>query len=156
RQIDEIEAELVGERTRREGAERRDRTMQAQIAKEVEVQQLLKRERDYAFDEVAALKGAVEKLTQARAEATAKQADAQQALKREHDSARDEISALKTTVGELTQAREHAEARTAELSQHLRKVRQTKAQEIARSLGVVIPLFVLAAALATIGFWTYH
>jgi hypothetical protein len=56
RQIDEIEAELVGERTRREGAERRDRTMQTQITKEVEVQQVFKRERDDALDEVTTSK----------------------------------------------------------------------------------------------------
>jgi hypothetical protein len=72
RQLDELEAELVGERTRREGVERRDRTMQAQIAKEVEVQQALKRERDDVLDEVTALKGTVEKLTQARADARSK------------------------------------------------------------------------------------
>jgi chromosome segregation ATPase len=156
RQIDEIEAELVGERTRREGAERRDRTMQGQIAKEVEVQQILKRERDDALDEVAALKGTVEKLTQARADATAKQADAQQALKRERDNALDEVAAIKGTVEELTQAREHAEARTVELSQRLRKVRQSKAQEIAGSIGAAFSPFVIAAALATLGFWTYQ
>src|SRR5215831_11257645 len=156
RQIDEIEAELVGERTRREGAERRDRTMQAQIAKEVEVQQALKRERDDALDEVAALKGTVEKLTQARTDATAKQADAQRALKWERDSALDEAAALKGTVEELTQAREHAEARTVELSQRLRKVRQSKAQEIARSIGAAFSPFVIAAAVATVGFWTYQ
>src|SRR5262245_55849848 len=121
RQIDEIEAELVGERTRREGAERRDRTMQAQIAKEVEVQQLLKRERDVAFDEVAALKGAVEKLTQARADGTAKQADAQQALKRERDSALDEVAALKATIEELTRARSEAEAKPTETQQGLKR-----------------------------------
>jgi hypothetical protein len=156
RQIDEIEAELVGERTRREGAERRDRTMQGQIAKEVEVQQILKRERDVAFDEVEALKGTVEKLTQARADATAKQADAQKALKLERDSALDEVAALKATVEELTQAREHADARVVELSQHLRKVRQSKAQETARSIGAAISPLVIAAAVATLGFWTYQ
>jgi HAMP domain-containing protein len=130
--------------------------MQAQIAKEVEVQQLMKRERDVALDEVAALKGTVEKLTQARADATAKQAGAQQALKRERDSALDEVAALKGTVEELTQAREHAEARTVELSQRLRKVRQSKAQEIARSIGAAFSPFVIAAAVATVGFWTYQ
>jgi len=130
--------------------------MQAQIAKEVEVQQLMKRERDVALDEVAALKGTVEKLTQARADATAKQAGAQQALKRERDSALDEVAALKGTVEELTQAREHAEARTVELSQRLRKVRQSKAQEIARSIGAAFSPFVIAAAAATVGFWTYQ
>src|SRR5262249_27257922 len=149
-------AELVGERTRREGAERRDRTMQAQIAKEVELQQALKRERDDALDEVAAIKSTVEKLTQARADATAKQAEAQQALKRERDSALDEVAALKTAVEELTQAREHAEARTVELSQRLRQVRQTKAQETVRSIGAAFSPFVIVVAVATLGFWTYQ
>jgi len=212
RQIDEIEAELVGERTRREGAERRDRTMQVQIAKEVEVQQLLKRERDYAFDEVdklkatveelararseaaalqaqmqqdlkqgrdkaldevAALKATVEELTQVRTEGEARQAAAQrrdaalraqiakevegqQALKRARDGALDEVVALKGTVEELTRAREHAEARTVELSQRLSKVRQAKAKEIVRSMGATLSLFVIAAAVATVGFWTYQ
>jgi chromosome segregation ATPase len=116
----------------------------------------MKRERDDALDEVAALKGTVEKLTQARADATAKQAGAQQALKRERDSALDEVAALKGTVEELTQAREHAEARTVELSQRLRKVRQSKAQEIAGSIGAAFSPFVIAAAVATVGFWTYQ
>jgi hypothetical protein len=146
----------VGERTRREGVERRDRTMQAQITKEVEVQQALKRERDDALDEVAAIKSTVEKLTQARADATAKQAEAQQALKRQRDSALDEVAGLKTAVEELTQAREHAEARTVELSQRLRKVRQSKAQETVRSIGAALSPFVIAAALVTLGFWTYQ
>src|ERR1700730_11947007 len=105
RQIDELEAELVGERARREGAERRDRVLQAQIAKEAEAQQDLKRERDKAIDEVAALEATVEKLTQARADTKAKQAEAQQALTRDRNKALDEVAALKTTVEELTQAR---------------------------------------------------
>ena len=136
--MDEKDAELVGERARREGAERRDRVLQAQIAKEAEVQQVLKRERDDALDEVAALKGTVEKFTQARADATAKQTDVQQALKREHDSALDEVAALKGTVEELTQARSDAEARVVDLSQRLSKVRQAKAKEIARSVGATL------------------
>src|SRR5262249_17049585 len=111
KQIDEIEAELVGERTRREGAERRDRTMQAQIAKEVEVQQVLKRERDDAVDEVAKLKATVEELGRARAEAAALEARVQQDLKQGHDKALDEVAALKATVEELTQARSDAEAK---------------------------------------------
>src|SRR5262245_32373231 len=154
--MDEKDAELVGERARRQGAEGRDRVLQAQIAKEAEVQQALKRERDDALNEVAALKGNVEKLTQARAEATAKQADVQQALKREHDSALDEVAALKGTVEELTQARSDAEARVVDLSQRLSKVRQAKAKEIARSVGAKLSLLVIAAAVATVGFWTYH
>src|SRR5262245_48037928 len=42
-QLDELEAELVGERARREGVERRDKTLQAQIAKEAETQLGLQR-----------------------------------------------------------------------------------------------------------------
>jgi hypothetical protein len=156
RQIDEIEAELVGERTRREGAERRDRTMQAQIAKEVEVQQAWKRERDDAVDEVAKLKATVEELNQARADAKAKQAEAQLALTRDRNKALDEVAALKTTVGQLTQARADAEARAVELSQRLREVRQSKAQEIARSIGATLSPLIIAAAVATAGFWTYQ
>jgi hypothetical protein len=95
-------------------------------------------------------------LTQARADATAKQGEAQQVLKRERDNAFDEVVALKATVEELTQAREHAEARTVELSQRLSKVRQAKAKEIARSMGATLSLLVIAAAVATVGFWTYQ
>jgi tetratricopeptide (TPR) repeat protein len=212
RQIDEIEVELVGERKRREGAERRDRVLQAQIEKEVEVQQLSKRERDYAFDEVAKLKATVEELTQARAEAEALQArvqqdlkqghdealdevavlkamvekltqersdgearqvaaqrretalrsqiakevGVQQALKRERDDAIEEAAALKGTVEDLTQARAGAEARAVELSQRLRKVRQSKVQEIARSIAAAFSPFVIAAVVATAGFWAYQ
>jgi PAN domain-containing protein len=95
-------------------------------------------------------------LTQARADAKAKLAEAQQAFKRERDSALDEVAALKGTVEESSQARADAEARAVELSQRLRKVRQTKAQDIARSIGAVLSPFVIAAAVATLGFWTYQ
>jgi hypothetical protein len=212
RQIDEIEAELVGERARRGGAERRDKVLQAQIAKEAEIQQDLKQERDKALDEVAALNATVEKLTrvgaeaatreleaerrdralqaqiakeaeafqdlkrerdktldevmalkatvgdltQARAGAKTKLAEAQQAFKRERDSALDEVAALKATVEEMTQAREHAEANAVELSQRLKKIRQSKAQETVRSIGAAFSPFVIAVAVATLGFWTYQ
>src|SRR6516225_965982 len=112
RQIDELEAELVGERSRREGAERRDRVLQAQIAKEAEAQQDLKRERDKALDQVAALEATVEKLTRAGADATAREVEAErrdrdlqaqiaksielyQNLNRDHDKALDEVAALR-------------------------------------------------------------
>src|SRR5262249_28744823 len=68
----------------------------------------------------------------------------------------EEVAAAKATVEGLTQAREHAEARAVELSQHLRKVRQSKAQETARSIGAALSPFVVAAAVATLGFWTYQ
>jgi hypothetical protein len=212
RQIDELEAELVGERARREGAERRDRVLQAQIVKEAEAQQDLKRDRDKALDEVAALEATVEKLTRAGADATAreveaerrdralqaqiaKSAEAYQDLKRDRDKVLDEVAALKTNVEELTQARADAKekqtetqqaltrernkaldevttlkamveestraradanAQVIDLSQRLRNVRKSKAQEIARSIGAAFPPLVIAATVATLGFWTYQ
>ena len=123
--------ELVGERTRREGAERRGSVMVTQIAKEVEVQVALKRERDDAVDEVANLKATVGELTQAREEAEVKQAEAQQALKLERDSALDQVAALKATVGQLTQARADAEVREAQVHQDLKQGRDKALDEVA-------------------------
>jgi len=134
RQIDELEAEMVGERARREGAEHRDSVLQAQIAKEAKTQQELKRERNEARDEVVALKATVEELTRARSEAEARKTDTLQ-----------QVAALRATVDEVTRARSDAE-------QRLSKVRQIKAKEIVRSISP----FVIAAAVATAGFWTYQ
>jgi DNA repair exonuclease SbcCD ATPase subunit len=148
RHIDEIEAELLGERARREGAERRDRVLQAQITKEAEVQQELKQERDKALDEVEALKATIEKLTRTGAVAAAREAEAErrdralqaqiateaeayQDLKRERDKALDEVAALKATVGELTQARADAEAKQAEAYQDLKRERDSVLDEVA-------------------------
>jgi len=124
RQLDEMEAELVGERARREGAERRDKIMQARIAKEAEVQQDLKQERNQALDEVAALKVTVEELTRARSEAEAKQAETQQGLKRQLEKALDETATLKATVQELTQARSDAEERQVAAQQEIAAVKE--------------------------------
>jgi hypothetical protein len=137
RQVDELEAELVGERARREGAERRDRILQAQIAKEAETQQDLKRDRDSALDEVAALKATVEKLTQARSEAQAREAETAQSLRRERDDALDEISALRATVEEVTRGQSQAQARAAEAEQELERNHQ-EALEQATALGATI------------------
>jgi TIR domain len=144
RQLDELEAELVGERGRREGAERRDKILQAQIAKEAQVQQDLKRERDKALDEVAALKATVDELTPGR------EAERQQQLKSEYKKALDEVAALKAKVDELIRARSDAEAQAVELSQRLSEVKTgqsavTKA-EISRW---ALPLLGLIAFLLT-------
>jgi hypothetical protein len=132
--MDEKEAELVAERARRQGVERRDKTLQAQIAKEAETQLGLQRERDTALDEIAALKGTVQELTRARSDAEARETDTLQ-----------QVTALKVTVDEMTRARSDAE-------QRLSKVRQLKGKEIVRSISP----FVIAAALATLGIWTYQ
>jgi chromosome segregation ATPase len=132
--MDEKEAELVAERARRQGVERRDKTLQAQIAKEAETQLGLQRERDSALDEIAALKVTAEELTRARSEAEARETDTLQ-----------QVAALKGTVDEVARARSDAE-------QRLSKLRQTKAKEIVRSISP----FVIAAAVATVGIWTYQ
>jgi TIR domain-containing protein len=145
RQLDQLEAELHAERARRETAERRDKILQAQIAKEAQEQQDLKRERDKAVDEVAALKTTVAELTPARPDAEAK-AERQQQLKSERNEALDEVAALKTTVAELTRARSDAAAQAAELSQRLSEVKagQLTKTEVSRW---AVPLLGLIAFL---------
>ena len=56
RTLDGLEAQLVGERSRRETAERRDRTLRDQIAKEAEAQQHLRVELDDALHQVEQFK----------------------------------------------------------------------------------------------------
>jgi hypothetical protein len=53
RTLDSLEGELVAERSRRETAERRDRTFREQIAKEAEARQQLRAELDQALDRAA-------------------------------------------------------------------------------------------------------
>jgi TIR domain len=150
RQIDEIGAELLGERARREGADRRDKIMRAQIAKEAQIQLELKQERDKALDEVAELKATVEKLTPARSDPEA-QAERQQQLESERNKALDEVTALKAKVDELTRVRSDAEAQALELSQRLSEVKagQLSKTEVARWS---LPSFGLIALLAAFHF----
>jgi hypothetical protein len=133
-QLDELEAELVGERARREGVERRDKTLQAQIAKEAQAHQDLKRELDKAVEDTAALQATIENISKARSEAEARGAEVAR-----------EIATLSATVDEVTRARTDAE-------QRLTKLRQTKAKEIVRSISPIV----IAAALATLGIWAYQ
>jgi hypothetical protein len=86
----------------------------------------------------------------------AKSAEAYQDLKRDRDKVLDDVAALKTTVEEVTRARADADARVVDLSQQLRRVRENKAQDIVRSIGAALPPLVIAAAVATLSFWTYQ
>jgi hypothetical protein len=70
--IEELEAELVAERARREGVERRDKVLQAQIAKEAQARQDLGRERDEAVQEARALGTNVQQLSRALSESNEK------------------------------------------------------------------------------------
>src|SRR5262245_29865610 len=163
--MDEKEAELVAERARRQGVERRDKTLQAQIAKEAETQLGLQRERDSALDEIAALKGTVQELTRARSETEAWAAEVQ----RERDESLDQTAALKATAEELSRIRSESEAQVVELSQRLGEAnKQLSASnrriEVAKSAAraalltqnPIMQFGSIAAVVATIGFWTYH
>ena len=112
RQIDELDAELVAERTRRESAENWSRVLQAQISKEVQVQQDLRHERDVAVDEVVALRTDVSRLSRSEFEGIAAEHRALQAriasemllqkqLKEERDAAVRELEALKLRLREF-------------------------------------------------------
>jgi hypothetical protein len=111
RMTDSLEAELLAERARRETAERRDRTLREQIAKEVEAQQQLRQERDEALDEIAALQA---RLNERRHEAAspedrttelAKQLIGAQVqretLAQQYDYAQQEIAALKDSLAQF-------------------------------------------------------
>lgn len=113
RQIDRFDAE----RARREGAERRDRTLREQIAKEVQAQQDLQHERDVAIESLAALKTQTAKAAPTsggRVEELTRQVDElrneRDRLARETVNARNQISALQQTI----RSREAVRAATAE------------------------------------------
>ena len=80
RTIHGLEAELVAERARREAAEARGRTFEAQIAKEAQTQMALKREKETAEDEVAALQARLEEAARARSDLESRAVDLQRRL----------------------------------------------------------------------------
>jgi hypothetical protein len=118
RLIDGMEAELVAERARREGAERRDRTLRDQIIKEAQAQQQLRHERDDAMHELAAVKSQVETLRQSKAKSDRDRDEKalrieqleseQQGPPREAEAARRVIADLENAVSEITAARDKA------------------------------------------------
>jgi TIR domain len=128
--MDEKDAELVAERARRQGAERRDKTLQAQIAKEAEAQQGLQRELDEALDEIAALKGAAEELARAQSEAEAKQAETRQALTRERDYALAEVLSVKAKLEHLMRSQSETQAREAQTQQDFSRLAQERDEAI--------------------------
>jgi TIR domain-containing protein/PAN domain-containing protein len=85
RRFDELETELLAEHARREGAERRDKILQAQIVKEVQGQEDLRRERDKAVDETSALRKRVLELSSALSESESK-AGAEAARRRDAET----------------------------------------------------------------------
>jgi hypothetical protein len=133
RKIFELEAELVAERARREGAENRDKVLQAQIAKEVQAQADLKRERDNAVDAAAGLQQMLNQSTLAQSAAEQRAADlskrlgeaetrTQEDLTRERNKAADAVAALQQTLHQSTLAQSEAEQRLSDLSKRLTEV----------------------------------
>jgi hypothetical protein len=108
--LNSVDAELEGERARRESAEAHEKTLRTQISKEAKIQQDLKRERDGALAEVEEVRAAGEERDKALQSQFAKQADIEQGLKTERDRAVAEVGKLKTTIEGLTRARSDAEA----------------------------------------------
>jgi hypothetical protein len=104
--LNDVDAELEGERAQRETAEAHGKTLRAQISKEAKIQQELKGGRDSALAEVAELKDALHAQI-------AKQADTEQGLKTERDRALADAAKLKATVEGLSRARPEAETRWA-------------------------------------------
>ena len=108
RRIDLLEAALVAERARREGAERWDGVLREQIAKEARAQQDVRAERDRALHEADTLKSALEDARQQQAapesriaELTKQLADAAHQFHIREERARYEIHRLRTAVEEL-------------------------------------------------------
>lgn len=114
RQIDTLEAELVAERARREGAERRDRTLREQIVKEAQAQQELTRERDEAREELSAVKARL-----AIAERNKAEPSQQQRLVRELEEARARIATLERSISEAEAVRARESGKAAALKQSL-------------------------------------
>jgi hypothetical protein len=114
RQIDTLEAELVAERARRDGAERRDRTLREQIVKEAQAQQELTRERDEARDELSAVKARL-----AVAERNEARPNEHQRLVCELEEARARIATLERSISEAEAVRLHQSGEAALLKQRL-------------------------------------
>ncbi len=138
RRVFELEAELVAERTRREGTGNRHHVLQAQIAKEVMAQDDLRRERDEVVDQMAALRTTAE------------------TLRREHDQAVDASATLKRTVGALEGERSEFQEYVADLTQRLRAAEaQGQLVQPSRSVGGWAIYVVSIGAALVIGFETY-
>jgi hypothetical protein len=106
--LNDVDAELEGERAKRETAEAQEKSLRAQISKEAKVQQSLKGERDRALTEVGELRAVVEERDQALQAQIAKQVETEQGLKTERDRALADVVKLKATVEALSRARPNA------------------------------------------------
>jgi hypothetical protein len=93
--LNDVDAELEGERAKRETAEAHEKTLRAQISKEAKIQQDLKGERERALTEIGELRGAVEERDKALQAQIAKQTETEQGLITERDRALADVAKLK-------------------------------------------------------------
>ena len=108
--LNDVDAELEGERAKRQTAEAHEKSLRARISTEAKIQQDLKRERDQALTEASEFKAAVEERDKGLQSQIAKQADIEQGLKTERDRAVAEVGKLKATIEGLTRSRPDPEA----------------------------------------------
>ena len=108
--LNDVDAELEGERAKRETAEAHEKSLRAQISKEAKIQQGLKGERDRALTEAGELRAVIEERDQALQAQIAKQVETEQILKTERERARAEAAEIKATIEGLTRSRRDAEA----------------------------------------------
>jgi hypothetical protein len=127
RTLDTLEGELVAERSRRETAERRDRTFRERIAKEAEAGQQLRAELANALDQVAQLQAHTETAASERMAADVrlkeKVAEAGQQLRAELADALDELEQLRAYAENADEERIAKDVRIRELTTQLEVAR---------------------------------
>jgi TIR domain len=125
-----LDAELEGERARRESAEAHEKTLRAQISKEAKIQQALKTERDGALAEVGELRAAVEERDKELQAQIAKQVEIEQVSKRQCENALAEAGNLKTALQERDAASKEQAAEQADTEQGLKTERDRALAEV--------------------------
>jgi chemotaxis protein MotB len=129
--LNDVDAELEGERAKRETAEAHEKTLRAQISKEAKVQQNLKGERDRALTEIGELKGAVEERDKALQAQIAKQTETEQVLKSKRESALAEAANFKTVLQDRDTLKEQT-AKQADTEQGLKTERDRALADVAK------------------------
>jgi hypothetical protein len=149
----EAQQQADEERTRREAAEAEKRAEEVRRARETEARARAEAEaRQQAEDETRRLED--------EAKQRAEEEEARRQAQAEDETRRLEDETKQRPEEEEARRQAQAEAKRAGhpllFSKLLFNVRKGKAQEIARSLGRILPPLVIAAAVATVGFWIYQ
>jgi hypothetical protein len=127
--LNRVDAELEGERARRETAEAHEKTLRAQISKEAKIQQNLKGERDRAL--------AAEERDKALQAQIAKQVETEQVLKSRCESALAEAAKFKTALHERDATLQEQTAKQADSEQGLKTERDRAFAEVAKLTATV-------------------